>query len=284
MDPQILSIILNIVIGVISSLIAYLITKRLDKKQNIDVSEYKSFPFILSTISVICCIIAVFGIVTSIISLWINGRKLLIAKTKAYRIGFFLSTLSLLLSGVNAGTGGIWGWYSFSQDYTSFFNTGPNYRPLILVNNASTTSKDLAPSSPNYWTPSISAKLSDTVSFLIQYHNTSDRNTKDIHLHFHYYQANNVLMCGAALNEKFSNNIVLGFANIDVFSFPTVLYRLDFLQAFWYPDEKAVPIPLPFQQSGFEIMTLGGLNIGDIEKGEEHQGVFVFRVVIHRTQ
>jgi len=286
MESQIIQYILAVILGIISSLLAYLLTKIIELKSKTDLSEYKTLPFYLGFISLICSFVSFLGVIVSVISIWSNGRHLSSGKTKAYFISFILSITALTISSYTTGMKHIYGWYINNQDRYEMFNTMPDDFQLLSVLNLSTTPRDLAWTIPNYWKTIVYANVNDTLAFNVYYHNTSNRDAKNVRVRFNYYQNGDILLCGAALSEEFSNNVVLGYSGVMLLdSFSEGEYYLDFWVAHWYPDQKASINSLPFEQSGVECMNLSGLNIGTIQKGNwEHQGNLVMKFVIHRFQ
>ncbi|MGQ3012449.1 MAG: hypothetical protein ACT6QS_01970 [Flavobacteriales bacterium] len=276
--------IIAIALGVLSSLIAYILTKKFESRTSENVGEFKSWPFYLGFVCIASSVFALIGLFLSITSLWLNGKRLSGAKTIAYAISFFLSIFALIISSVSLGIDGYTNVYMPYKDNQTEFNSFENDLPILRVNNVTQTPRDLSFSSPEYWGLLRTARLNDTLAFGIYYHNTSPSISRNVHLRLGYGRIGNILICSAALSERFSNNVYLGSCvvlledNAD-----NVPVRLDFVGTYWYPEQKSQLRMLPFGQTGEEVMSLNGLVLGPIGPGWENQGSISVRAVLRHN-
>ena len=160
------------------------------------------------------------------------------------------------------------------------FNNHSNDYPTILVSNYTNN-----PGSNQNWETSVSANAGDVVSVLIYYHNNGDENALSTKLKLNQGQNLN-----SAQTHVFSGSVdasntssVSGSATINLSSSQSLTYVSG--SAKWYPNQTSTnQATLPFGQSGTEVFSASGVNIGTVTPGWSSQGSFVVQYKVSETQ
>jgi|GEM_PF-1291028 len=160
------------------------------------------------------------------------------------------------------------------------FNNHSSDYPTILVSNYTNN-----PGSNQNWQNSISANAGDVVSVLIYYHNNGDENALSTKL-----KLNQGPTLSSAQTHVFSGSVdasntsaSAGSATINLSSSQSLTYVSG--SAKWYPNQAATEqVALPFGQSGTEVFSASGANIGTVAPGWNSQGSFVVQFKVSEAQ
>ena len=155
----------------------------------------------------------------------------------------------------------------------AFFNTDPSDRTTLRVANATQN-----PFCTSCWNSTVTANAGDIVDFDIYYHNTSGETAVQT-------MANSILPSGSSSSFTVTGSVWAQNASVvsgSTFVSITSSQSLSFIPGSvrWYPNQSASFSPLLNGQSGAEIVTASGLNIGDIAAGWSTQGHIVFGVQV----
>lgn len=151
------------------------------------------------------------------------------------------------------------------------FNNHSNDYPTILVSNYTDN-----PGSNSNWSSSVSADAGDIVSVLVYYHNNGSEDAVSTKL-----KINNGQTLGSAWTHTFSGSVsafnanqVSGSATVNISSSQSLTYVSG--SASWYANNQSTTeYALPNGQSGTEVFSSSGVNIGTIAPGWASQGSFV---------
>ena len=122
------------------------------------------------------------------------------------------------------------------------------------------------------WARSVSAQSGETVSFLIYYYNTSNETAKNVRVRLIFSNQKNTtqIATGHVLADNASTVVGSVTINLNEAQILTLLSG----NVFWYPNGSS-GTALPNSQSGNEIVTPAGLNLGDL--GSQTAGYVVAR-------
>ncbi len=153
------------------------------------------------------------------------------------------------------------------------FNNDSQDRPTLQVSNYS-----LNPGCTTCWSTSVSANAGDIVSFLIYYHNTSQETALQTRLNAILPSAafTSVVVTGQVWAQNASP--AMGNASIHLSSSQTLTFIPGSVS--WYPNRSSSAQSLLNGQSGSEVVSSGGLNVGDVAPGWGTQGYLVFRAQV----
>jgi hypothetical protein len=162
--------------------------------------------------------------------------------------------------------------------HAASFNGDPTDDPTLEVTNFTVN-----PNCNTCWTNSVSANAGEVVSFDIYYHNTGSNAAQDTRIsvplpfgNFTSQTVNGILWAQNA-------SAVNGSVTVNLTSNQTLTFISGSVK--WYPNQQiTTPQTLPNGQSGSEIITSGGLSIGNIGTGWSHQGHIVFGAQVSGNQ
>ncbi len=156
----------------------------------------------------------------------------------------------------------------------AYFNTDPADKPTLRTGNYST----YGPSCTTCWSGSTMANAGDIVSFDIYYHNASADTATQTRVKANIPTGNyNSFTVSADLYAS-NATAITGTSLVSLSS----TQNLTFIpgSVLWYPNQSLVPVALLYSQTGDEIITTNGLNIGDVSAGWGTQGHVTFRVQV----
>ena len=156
----------------------------------------------------------------------------------------------------------------------AYFNTDSLDKPILRTGNYSTN----GPSCTTCWSGSTMANTGDIVSFDIYYHNASADTATQTRVKANIPGGNfNSFTVSADLYAS-NATAITGTSLISLSSTQNLTFINGSVK--WYPNQSATPIPLLYGQSGNEIITTTGLNIGDVSAGWATQGHITFRAQV----
>ena len=156
----------------------------------------------------------------------------------------------------------------------AYFNTDSLDKPILRTGNYSTN----GPSCTTCWSGSTMANTGDIVSFDIYYHNASADTATQTRVKANIPGGNfNSFTVSADLYAS-NATAITGTSLISLSSTQNLTFINGSVK--WYPNQSATPIPLLYGQSGNEIITTTGLNIGDVSAGWTTQGHITFRAQV----
>jgi len=164
--------------------------------------------------------------------------------------------------------------FPFLSANAAFFNTSSGdpatFQTYNFTNSGTCT---------NCWSSSVSADPSDVITFRIYYHNSSNETAVNTRIRVNL--TSDTLTSRSLSAEVFANNSVsaMGSVTINLSSAQNLSFRPGSVK--WYPDrgtETGATRSIPFGQSGAEIISNSGLNIGNIASGYEHDGYVTLAV------
>lgn len=152
------------------------------------------------------------------------------------------------------------------------FNNDPLDRQTLLVSNYTK-----CPNCAN-WTSWVNADAGDIVSFAVYYHNTSNETATGTIIRA-------TLPSGSSMTQSITGSVwaqnapmVNGNASVNLSSSQSLSFISGSVR--WYPGGSSSYQLPPFGQTGAEIITSSGLNIGDVSPGWSTAGYVVFRVQV----
>ena len=156
------------------------------------------------------------------------------------------------------------------------FNNDPSDYPTFKVGNSTTQQDTLN------WSSSVSANAGEIVAFLIYYHNTSSETATQtkvrIVLPSGSFTSANATAAVYASNASPAN----GQVSINLTSSQSLTLIPSTIR--WYPTGSSLsPQTLPYGQSGSEIISSGGLNLGDIAPGWGTQGYLTLKAQVSNS-
>lgn len=154
------------------------------------------------------------------------------------------------------------------------FNNHSKDRPLLQLSNST-----IEKGTPN-WRDSIKVQSGDELSLLIYYNNNS-----------YLYKAINTKLVLDFIDKNhftaalWADNAQPVRQSVAVTHYCKNFPMLTYLKSAWYPNQYEYnwSMPLPFEQSGHEILTRTGLNIGDIDGMWVGQGFFIISLSFQCT-
>ncbi|MBY0329000.1 hypothetical protein K2Q02_02825, partial [Patescibacteria group bacterium] len=158
----------------------------------------------------------------------------------------------------------------------SAFNTNPqDYATLRSANYTD------FPDSTNNWALDTQAKAGDVVSLTVYYHNSANETAYNVRtaIAVPTNVGTDIVATGSIDSDNFSSS--LGQSTVHLSSSQS----LEYIQgsAKWYPNQSVTPTPFPFGQTGDEVVTAQGVNIGDVDSGWPTQGSVVARFQVSNT-
>lgn len=157
------------------------------------------------------------------------------------------------------------------------FNNDPSDYPTLKAGNSTVQQDTLN------WSSSVSANAGEIVAFLIYYHNTSSETATQTRVKL-------ALPSGAFTSTNASVSIwasnasaVNGQASINLTSSQTLTFIPGTVR--WYPNGGSYysPQTLPYSQTGDEIISSNGVNLGDIAPGWETQGYLTLKAQVSNS-
>lgn len=158
---------------------------------------------------------------------------------------------------------------AYATDYATFNNDSKDY-PTLQVSNYTA-----APGCTTCWSSSLNnVNPGDIVSFLFYYHNTSQTTAYNTKLGVSFNYGSSVFATGKLWADNASQ--ITRSATINPAS--GRINSLTFHSYQWYPNQNSYSSQtLPNGQSGAEVTTANGVNIGNISGGWPSQGYLVVR-------
>jgi hypothetical protein len=130
------------------------------------------------------------------------------------------------------------------------------------------------------WQPYILADIGNTINLGLYYHNSGDDTARDVKFNINLVTVGQYVIATGIISCSNSDKIISGSCLIKINSQKET--QLDFSQAIWQKDKTFTPVPFPNYQSGLEVFTPKGLNIGDVPpKDWFYQGVIKLSYIIN---
>ena len=137
------------------------------------------------------------------------------------------------------------------------------------------------PDSTTNWESTINASPGEVVSFAIYYHNTGAENVENLRISL--FQPTGSSTSFNVVSQLTSDNYdsLGGNAVVNISASEQLVYIPG--SAKWYPNQSQTPSQFPFGQSGDEVVTGQGVNVGSISPGWATQGSVVARFQISNS-
>ncbi len=148
-------------------------------------------------------------------------------------------------------------------------NTSSSDYPVLQVANYTRNS-----SCSTCWSNSVSADAGDIISFKFFYHNTSNETATRVAFYLSNIPTNSFTSQSIS-GQIFAQNAPTVNGSVQVNLTSTQSISLIPGEVYWY--DYSTRTTLPLGQSGNEILTSGGLTIGNVEPGVENSGYVVAR-------
>ncbi len=153
------------------------------------------------------------------------------------------------------------------------FNNDPQDFASLRVSNYTQT--------PNTqtWNNQVNAQANDVISFALYYHNNSTVTANNTRMNVSF-NVNPVTGTIQATSKLWADNasVVAGYATVNIQGAPQTPWQMVFDSVAWQPNQtNTSSVPLPAGQTGAEITSSNGVNIGNIEGGWSTQGSLVVR-------
>jgi hypothetical protein len=137
------------------------------------------------------------------------------------------------------------------------------------------------PDSTNHWASVTNANAGDTVSLAVYYHNSSQETAKNVRISMSMPSTTGSSVAASATLSADNFNTSVGSTTIVLSSNQSLQYIPG--SASWYPNQSTTATPFPSGQTGDEVVTSGGVNIGDVSSGWSTQGSVVARFKVSQN-
>ncbi len=157
------------------------------------------------------------------------------------------------------------------------FNDDPLDYPTLQVGNSTTQQDTLN------WSTSVSANAGEIIAFLVYYHNTSNETATQTRVRLTlpssvFTSANASVSIWATNANTVNGQVSINLNSSQILTFIPGTVR-------WYPNGGSYysPQTLPYSQTGDEIISSTGLNIGDIAAGWSTQGYLTLKAQVSNS-
>ncbi|MHB9019893.1 MAG: hypothetical protein ACYC3G_03440, partial [Minisyncoccota bacterium] len=164
--------------------------------------------------------------------------------------------------------------FCFTTAQAATFNTDPQDYPTIQVANYTKY-----PSCTTCWSSSVTASAGDVITFKIYYHNTGTDNATQTR--FRLNLPTGTFNSQSITGQVWAQNAVASMGAVQVNLTSSQSLSLVPGNTYWY--KYTTLTALPFNQTGNEVITTEGLNLGDIAFGSENAGYVLVRVMVSGT-
>ena len=137
------------------------------------------------------------------------------------------------------------------------------------------------PDSTNHWASVTNANAGDIVSLAVYYHNSSQETAKNVRVSMSMPNTTGTSVAASATLSADNFNTSVGSTTVVLSSNQSLQYIPG--SASWYPNQSTTATPFPSGQTGDEVVTSGGVNIGDVSSGWATQGSVVARFKVSQN-
>src|ERR1035437_4231757 len=137
------------------------------------------------------------------------------------------------------------------------------------------------PDTTTHWADTTSANAGETVSLAVYYHNSSQETANNVRVTMAMPNTVGTSITASATLSADNFNTSTGNTTINLSSSQSLQYIPG--SASWYPNQSTTAAPFPSGQTGDEVMTSGGVNIGDVAQGWPTQGSVVARFKVSQN-
>lgn len=129
------------------------------------------------------------------------------------------------------------------------------------------------------WNNQVNAQANEIISFALYYHNNSTITANNTRMSLSF-NINPVTGTIQATSKLWADNAsaVSGYATVNIQGTPQTPWQMVFDSVAWQPNQTNVSsVPLPAGQTGAEVTSSNGVNIGNVDGGWNTQGSLVVR-------
>lgn len=158
--------------------------------------------------------------------------------------------------------------FCFTTAQAATLNTGSTDYPTVQVTNYTKN-----PSCSTCWSSSVTADAGDIITFKIFYHNTGNDNATQTR--FRLDLPSGIFNNQSVYGQVWAQNAPTAMGTVQVNLTSSQSLSLISGNVYWY--KYSTLTTLPFSQTGSEVITTAGLNLGDIAPGAANSGYILVR-------